>query len=145
MSHPTGLLELSACGLLSEDEDRGLRLHLRECAHCREELALLSALAEGLQAVPATVVPEGLAARTKARLAVERGSAEERRMSDAILVFLVLFAWTVTGLPWAVGQSLGMSSGLAFWLFLWTAAGWITGGVAVAVLLFRRRRPWSVS
>ncbi|MDX2154529.1 MAG: anti-sigma factor [Bryobacteraceae bacterium] len=146
MNHPLELLNLAASGLLTSEEEHALRSHLDTCPPCRRELAVLETLTEGLRAVPMPMAPSGLAARTKARLAAACGAAEEQRLSGAILVFLVLFAWTLTALPWALGQSFGMSKTLLFWLLAWTAAGWVAGGAAVAVLIYgKRRHDWSLS
>jgi hypothetical protein len=93
-------------------------------------------------------VPAGLAGRAKARVRARAGSAAEDRMSGAIVVFLVLFAWTLVLMPWIVGQVGGGSWmvigwGLrnpVMWLGATTLLAWVTGGAVALVLLWPRER-----
>lgn len=146
-------LALAAAGALDPAAQRRVEQHTDSCAQCAAALAALSSLAGGLRSMPAPAVPPGLAARAQARLRLRQGAAREERVSGAIVLFLTLFAWTVTLLPWLVSRVIGGA------LVLWgirlghplvllggsTLLAWLTGGVTVLVLLRSPRREGRVS
>jgi len=147
------LLVLAAAGVLEPVEQRRVDEHAAVCEECSAELAALASLARGIRSLSTPVIPQGLAARTQARLRARQGAAREERVSGAIVLFLALFAWTITLLPLLVSGVLGNT------LVLWgvglgdplvllggsTLLAWLTGGVTVLVLMRRPRREWRVS
>jgi anti-sigma factor RsiW len=141
-------LAAAAAGALEPDELRRVEAHAAECDQCAAELQMLYATAAGLAALPMPKVPAGLSGRTKARVRARAGAAAEDRMSGAIVVFLVLFAWTLVLMPWIVGQMGGGSWmvigwGLrnpVMWLGATTLLAWVTGGAVALVLLWPRER-----
>ena len=143
------LLALAAAGALDEDEQRELGRHLAECSACNAELDAWRGLAASLKRLPTPQAPSMLVERTRSRVALELAAIAERRKSYWVMAFLVLFSWTVTLVTWPVVRLL--SGGVLSWLDLgfnqtwfglagYTALGWLTAGVAGAVLAVRRRR-----
>lgn len=142
------LLSLAAAGLLTVEEERQLENHLAGCEDCARQLAIWRLLAAEAARAEAPAIPAGLAARTHQRLAAVEGARQERRWSDAILAFLVLFTWTVGALTWFVVRLIaGGPSAIAnatlegslLWIGGSTLLAWLTAGVAAAVLTFRPR------
>ncbi len=143
------LLALAAAGALDENEQRKLDRHLVECSACNAELDAWRGLAASLKRLPTPQAPSMLVERTRSRVALELAAIAERRKSYWVMAFLVLFSWTVTLVTWPVVRLL--SGGVLSWLDLsfnqtwfglagYTALGWVTAGVAAAVLGLRRRR-----
>jgi anti-sigma factor RsiW len=143
------LLALAAAGALDESEQRTLDRHLASCPACSAELDAWRGLAVSLKRLPTPQAPPMLVERTRSRVALELAAVAERRKSHWVMAFLVLFSWTVTLVTWPVVRLL--SGGILSWFDLsfsqtwfglagYTALGWLTAGVAGAVLGLRRRR-----
>jgi anti-sigma factor RsiW len=146
--HPRDLLALAAAGVLDPGEADRVERHLAGCPACAGEARDWQALAEGLGRLPRPRPPRTLAARTVE--AVERRLAEraDRAWARAALGFAVAFAWTMAVVSWLLLDL--ATGGLARWLdrpvgptAAWYAAyvalGWVTAGVAAALL--GRRAP----
>ena len=142
-------LSLAAAGALDAAEEQRLARHLRECSECAKELEGWQFLAGELRRLPTPQAPAALVERVRAQLAWQLAAEAERRWNARMMIFLVMFAWTVTLASWPVVRLL--TSGLAGWLdpsfgHTWiglagyTALVWLTGGVAAATLALRRRR-----
>ena len=143
------LLALAAAGALEEKEQRELDRHLAACSACNAELDVFRGLAASLKRMPTPQAPPMLVERTRSRVALELAAMAERRKSHWVMAFLLLFTWTVTLVTWPIVRLL--SDGVLSWLDLsfnqtwfglagYTALGWLTAGVAGAVLGLRRRR-----
>ncbi len=143
------LLALAAAGALEENDQRELDQHLATCSACSAELDTWHGLAASLKRLPTPQAPALLVERTRSRVALEMAAMAERRSSHLVMAFLVLFSWTVTLVTWPIVRLL--TGGILSWFDLsfnqtwfglaaYTALGWLTAGVAGAVLGLRRRR-----
>jgi predicted anti-sigma-YlaC factor YlaD len=143
------LLALAAAGALDAADEQRVERHLRGCAACTAEFEQLQGLANSLRRLPTPQAPASLVERTRARVEWRLAEEAENRWNYSVLVFLILFAWTLTLASWPVVRL--MSSGLLGWfdpgfgrtwlsLAVYTALLWLTGGVAAATLALRRRR-----
>jgi anti-sigma factor RsiW len=143
------LLSLAAAGALRREEEERVARHIHECAECTAEFENWQSLAAGLRRLPTPQPPAGLVERTRARTAWQLAAEGEQRWNHGVLIFLVLFGWTLTLASWPVVRL--VSGGLLGWLdpgfeHTWiglvgyTALVWVTGGVAAAMLALRRRR-----
>jgi anti-sigma factor RsiW len=141
--HVTDRLALAAAGALEPAEESRVEAHLGECALCASEAAAWRGLADGLRTLSAPRPSRALVMRTVE--SVERHLAErsERAWSQAALGFLVALAWTLTVVSWVfvdlvtgdlasrLGRPLGPT---AAWYAAYVTAGWLTAGVAAALL-----------
>jgi len=143
------LLSLAAAGALDAAEQAKLGGHLTGCAACAAELDAWCELAGSLKRLPTPQAPPGLVERVRTLAERQLAAEAERRWNQGVMVFLVLFAWTVTLAGWPIVRL--MSDGVAGWLdlrftHLWialigyTALGWLTAGVAAVTLGVRHRR-----
>lgn len=143
------LLSLAVSGALDAADEQPVGQHLRECGSCAAEFELLQGVANALRRLPTPQASASLVERTRARVAWQLAAEAENRWNYRVLVFLILFAWTLILATWPVVHLL--SSGLLGWLEpgfgrTWlslagyTALLWLTGGVAAATLALRHRR-----
>jgi anti-sigma factor RsiW len=147
------MLPLLVAQALPPPDERILRQHLSDCEQCREELAAMEAIAGAISRLPMPATPKGLAARAKARVRARRAAASEERVSAAIVLFAILFGWTMTLLPWMLTLWAGGTVtvlGIRFnnpvmLLGASTLLAWITGGVTVLMLLIHPRGQWRMS
>jgi anti-sigma factor RsiW len=141
--HVTDLLPLAAAGALDPVEAQQVERHLRECPACAGEAAAWRLLGEGLGRLPAPKPPPALVAR--AVEAVERRLAEraERTWNAAALGFAVAFAWTMAAVAWLLLDLVSGELALrlerpvgptAAWYAAYVVGGWLTAGVAAALL-----------
>jgi anti-sigma factor RsiW len=142
-------LSLAAAGALDAAEEQRLARHLRECSECAKEFEGWQFLAGELRRLPTPQAPAALVERVRAQVAWQLAEEKQRRSNAWLMIFLVLFAWTLTLASWPVVRLL--TSGLIGWfdpsfghtwidLAGYTALVWLTGGVAAATLAVRRRR-----
>jgi len=142
------LLALAAAGALDAEEQRRIEQHLAGCAACAAELDGWRNLAGALKRLPTPRPSPALVEQTRARAEWQLAAAAEHRWSQAVLVFLVLFAWTVTLVSWPIVRL--VTGGLLGWLDVrmnqtwaslagYTALGWLTVGVAALLLGIRHR------
>ncbi len=142
------LLVLAVAGALDADEQRRVEQHLAGCAACAAELDAWHDLTGALKRLPTPQPPAALVERTRARAEWQLAAAAERRWNHTVLVFLVLFAWTVTLVSWPIVRL--VSGGMLGWLDVrmnqtwvslagYTALGWLTVGVAALMLGLRHR------
>lgn len=101
------LLALAAAGDLQPNEQQRVDVHLRECAACSQELAVLRVLAAELRVLPAPQPPLGLGARTRARVAAQLGARAERRRHHLLVALLISFGWIVTLLTLGAARYFG--------------------------------------
>lgn len=101
------LLALAAAGDLQPDEQQQVDEHLRECAACTRELAVLRVLAAELKILPVPQPSPGLGARTRARVAAQLAARAERRRHHLLIGLLISFGWAVTLLTLAVPRYFG--------------------------------------
>ena len=142
------LLTLSAAGALGASEQQMVERHLAECAECARELEGWNALAGGLRRLPTPRPSAALVERTRTLMVKHLAAEAERRWDLGLLVFAVLFAWTLTLAGWPIARLL--MSGAASWLDMsfrqawlgyaaYTAVGWMTAGAAAVILGLRHR------
>jgi len=142
------LLALAAASALEENEQAMVERHIGECGECARELAAWNAMAGGLRRLPTPRPRAEVVERTRALMVRQLAAEAERRWDLSLLVFAVLFAWTLTLAGWPIARLL--SSGAAAWLDVsfrqawlgyaaYTAFGWVTAGVAAAILGVRHR------
>ena len=142
------LLTLSAAGALEENEQQMVERHIRECGECARELEGWNALAGGLRRLPTPRPSVGLVERTRTLVVQKLAADAEQRWDLSLLVFAVLFAWTLTLAGWPITRLL--TSGAAAWLDMsfrqawlgyaaYTAVGWVSAGVAAVILGLRHR------
>jgi len=133
------LLALAAASALEENEQALVERHVGECGECARELAAWNAMAGGLRRLPTPRPRAEVVERTRALMIRQLAAEAERRWDLSLLVFAVLFAWTLTLAGWPIARLL--TSGAAAWLgyAAYTAFGWVTAGVATAILGVRHR------
>jgi predicted anti-sigma-YlaC factor YlaD len=143
------LLSLAAAGALDAADEQRIGRHLRECGSCAAEFEQLQGLANSLRRLPTPQAPASLVERTRVRMEWQLAEEAENRWNYRVLVFLILFAWTLVLATWPVVRLL--SNGMLGWfqpgfgrtwlsLAGYTVMLWVTGGVAAATLALRRRR-----
>jgi anti-sigma factor RsiW len=143
------LLSLAVSGALDAADEQRVGQHLRECGSCATEFELLQGVANALRRLPTPQASASLVERARARVEWQLAAEAENRWNHRVLVFLILFAWTLVLATWPVVRLL--SSGLLGWfepgfgrtwlsLAGYTALLWLTGGVAAATLALRHRR-----
>ncbi len=142
------LLAMAAAGALDPDEQQRVDRHARECAACAAELDDWQLLAGGLRRLPTPQPSPALVEHTRARAEWQLAAQAEHRWNQGVLIFLVLFGWTLVLASWPIVRLL--SGGLLGWLEpgfgrTWiglagyTALLWLTGGVAAVFLGLRHR------
>ena len=142
------LLALAAAGALEEGEQQMFERHLAECAECAQELEGWNALAGGLRRLPTPRPSAALVERTRALVGRQLAAEAERQWDLSLLVFAMLFAWTLVLAGWPIARLL--TSGAAAWLDVsfrqvwlgyaaYTAVGWVTAGAAAVLLGVRHR------
>jgi anti-sigma factor RsiW len=147
-AHVTELLALAAAGALDPPEAARVEAHLRACAACAAEAAEWRRLAEGLGRMPPPRPSRALVSRTVEAVEERRAERSERAWNRAALGFAVAFAWTMAVVSWLLLDLLTGALALrldrpvgptAAWYAAYVVAGWLTAGVAAA-LLGRRRQ-----
>jgi len=142
------LLALVAAGALDAAEQERLERHLAECVECAQELEGWNALAGGLRRLPMPRPPTGLVERTRTLLGKQLAAEAERRWDMGVLVFLVVFAWTLVLVSWPIVRLMSegmlgwMDSGLHqtwVWLAVYSALGWLAAAAAAVALGLRQR------
>ena len=142
------LLALAAAGALAENEQAIVERHIGECGECAQELAAWNAMASGLRRLPTPRPRAEVIERARALMVRHLAAEAERRWDFSLLVFAVLFAWTLTLAGWPIARLL--TSGAAAWLDVsfqqawlgyaaYTAVGWVSAGVAGALVSLRHR------
>ena len=143
------LLPLAAAGGLDQREERELRAHADGCRRCGDELAALQELASKVRNLPTPLAPAGLVERVRRQVHLELAGRADERLNQVLLVFLLLFSWTVTlagymvvrlftGEPLALWSSLS-TTGLR-WSVIYFGVAWFGGAAAVVLLGLNYRR-----
>jgi anti-sigma factor RsiW len=142
------LLPLAAADGLSPAEEDRVALHIRSCAACAAELESWRLLAGGLRRLPTPQPSPAVVARARARAEERLTQSAENRWQRNVLVFLTLFAWTVTLASWPVFRL--VSGGLLSlldpqlnqaWIRFagFATFAWLAGGAAAVLLALHRR------
>jgi predicted anti-sigma-YlaC factor YlaD len=146
--HATDLLPLAAAGVLDPEEAARVDAHLRECGVCAAEAGAWRRLTEELGRMPSPRPSRALVGRTVQAVEERLAERSERAWNRAALGFAVAFAWTMAVVAWVVLDLLRGELALhldrpvgptAAWYAAYVIAGWLTAGVAAA-LLGRRRQ-----
>ena len=139
-------LPLAAADALDASEQRELEEHLRGCAACAAELERWSDLAGALRRMPTPQPSPLVVERARAQAEAELAARAEERWNYQVLVFLLLFSWTVALASWPIVRLL--SEGMFGWLNLqhtwlglvaYTVLGWMGAAVAAGFLGWRQR------
>jgi hypothetical protein len=109
-----------------------------------EELEVLSL---ELRRLPTPMPPEALVSRVRRLAHLELAGGADERLSRLVLVFLLVFSWTVSLFPFLVvrvlsGESLrgsAMGSTLS-WSVAYFVSAWISGAAVMALLGFHVRK-----
>jgi anti-sigma factor RsiW len=143
------LLALSATDALTRAEEERVASHLRSCADCAAELDGWRSIAASLRRLPTPQPSAQLVQVTMARAEAKLAEQDEHQWNRKIMIFVVAFAWLLTGVTW-IGFRLVSGSVLRFlvpqlnhpWTSFaeFTALVWIAGGVAAVALALRQRR-----
>lgn len=143
------LLKLAVAGALDQRQQSALDRHLAGCRACAAELDAWRELVGSLKRLPTPQAPAGLVERVRVGVEAQLAAEAERRWNQWVMVFSVLFAWTVTLAGWPIVRLL--TRGVAGWLDLhftqpwlslvgYTTLSWLTAGVAaIALGLWHRR------
>jgi anti-sigma factor RsiW len=143
------LLTMLAAGALSQSEELRVSRHAGECAACAGEIAEWQALTAGLRRLPTPQPSPKLLELTHAMVARQVAERAERRWDQGVLISLVMFGWLLAVAAWLVVRFL--SGSYLVWLSpefarpwlgfsMYSAALWLTGGVAAVMLGLRKRR-----
>jgi predicted anti-sigma-YlaC factor YlaD len=143
-----GLLALAAAGALTREEETRVAEHVRSCIACWNELDAWQPIATDLRGLatpqPSTRLLQATLARAQAKLAEQAVHDWNRR----VITYVVAFAWLLTIASWLLfhfvsgifGSLLGLQFGRTWISFaVFTALGWIAGGVAAVMLALRLR------
>ena len=142
------MLALAAAGALDEKEARLVEEHAANCTDCAAELERWQSLTGALRRVPTPQPSRELIARVRAQAEWKLAEETERRRETRVMVFLLLFSWTVLLVTWPVMRLVG--GGAISWLetslgSLWfllsgyTLVGCLAAGVAILFGLRERR------
>jgi anti-sigma factor RsiW len=144
-----GWLSLAAAGALETEEQAEVDRHLGACEECAAEFERWRMLASGLKRLPTPQPSAALVERVRASIVAASATQAEKRWNQGVLIFLVLFSWTLTLAGWPIVRlaTHGVSSWLEVgftkaWMDLigYTALGWLTAGVAAMLLTWQKRR-----
>jgi anti-sigma factor RsiW len=147
-------LALAAAGALEAREQERLDRHLRDCPACAAELDEWQFLTGGLRRLPTPQPPAALVEKTRARCEWQFAAAAEETWNRGVLIFLVLFAWTLTLASWPLVRL--ATGGLLSWvdpqfshtwlaMLVYTSLAWVAGGAAAAMLGLRKRHERSLA
>ena len=142
------LLALAAADALTGAEEKQVAEHVRSCIACSKELGAWRPIASELRRLatpqPSSWLVQATLARAEAKLAEEAEHDWNRR----VMIVVVAFAWLLTIASWPVfqvvsgrfGGLLGPQFSRAWISFaVFTALGWLAGGVAAVMLAIRHR------
>ena len=143
------LLPLAASGALDAPDERLVAAHLAQCPACAASFEGWRELSGSLRRLPTPLAPPAMVERTRVAIRARLAAQAENRWHRNVMVFLVLFAWTVTLAGWPVFRL--VAHGVASWidpdldrtwlaLVSYTALTWLMGSVAAAMLALRHRR-----
>lgn len=121
---------------------------MRERESLDEELEVLG---RELRRLPTPMPPEALVSRVRRLAHLELAGRADERLSRLVLVFLLLFSWTVTLFPFLAlrlltGESLlgSATASTVSWSAAYVISAWISGAAVLALLGFhvrKERRP----
>ena len=109
----------------------------------------LDALGQHLKRLPTPVPPEELVSRVRRLAHLELAGRADEKLNRLVLVFLLVFSWTVSLVAFFTvrllgGESLeliGAAAGSTFsWSLAYFAAAWISGGTILVLLGFHVRK-----
>jgi len=138
------LLALAAADALTHAEEEQVAEHVRSCTACSTELGAWRPIASELRRVPTPQPSPWLVQATLARAQAKLTEQAEHDWNRHVLIFVVAFAWLLTIASWPVfhfvsGRLLEpqlSNSWISFAVF--TAIGWLAGGVAAVMLGIRQ-------
>ncbi len=146
-------LLLAVSGALDASEERGLSEHLSACQSCAEQIESLQELTSELSRLPTPMPPPGLFERVRRVVHLDLAGRADERLNRLILVFLLLFSWTVTlvgfaGVRLVTGArsevfSLLQGASLT-WSVAYFASAWLVGAAALVLIGLHQRRSRSI-
>jgi anti-sigma factor RsiW len=142
-------LLLAVSGGLDASEERSLSEHLAACPACTEEIESLRELTTELSRLPTPMPPPGLVERVRRAVHLDLAGRADERLNRLVLVFLLLFSWTVTlvgfaGVRLVTGArnevfSLLQGASLT-WSVAYFASAWLVGAAALVLIGLHQRR-----
>jgi anti-sigma factor RsiW len=143
------LASLAAAGALDAEEERRVRSHVSACPSCAAELEELSSLTSELRRLATPMAPSGLTERVRRLVHLELASRSDEKLNRIVLVFLLLFSWTVTVVGF-VGFRLLTGAGADLFGFLtasdlplsvaYFGTAWLGGAAALVLVGLQYRR-----
>jgi anti-sigma factor RsiW len=143
------LLALAAAGALTNAEEKQVAEHLRSCVACSSELEAWRSIATDLCRLPTPQPSARLVQTTLARAEAKLAEQAEHDWNRRVMIFVVAFAWLLTVASWPVFRFvsgdfrslLGPQFGHTWINFaVFSALGWLGGGIAAVMLALRQRR-----
>jgi len=147
------LLALAAAGALTSAEEKQVAEHVRSCIACSNELGAWQPIAGDLRRLPTPQPSSWLVQVTLARAQAKLTEQAEHDWNRRVMIVVVAFAWLLTIVSWPVFRVVnGRFGGLLepqfshsqfghTWIgfAVFTALGWLAGGVAAVMLAVRQR------
>jgi anti-sigma factor RsiW len=147
-------LALAAAGALDSRAQEQFDRHLRGCPACAAELEEWQFLTGSLRRLPTPQPSAALVERTRSHCEWQFVATAEETWNRSVMIFLVLFAWTLALATWPVARL--VTGGLLSWvdphfshtwlvLLAYTSLAWVAGGAAAAMLGLRKRNERSLA
>jgi anti-sigma factor RsiW len=142
-------LLLAVSGALDASEERRLSEHLAACQDCAEQIESLRELTSELSRLPTPMPPAGLVERVRRVVHLDLAGRADERLNRLVLVFLLLFSWTVTlvgfaGVRLVTGgrsEVFSLLQGASLtWSVAYFASAWLVGAAALVLIGLHRRR-----
>ena len=146
------LLALAAADALTSAEEKQVAEHVRSCIACSNELGAWQPIASELRRLPTPQPSSWLVQATLARAEAKFTEQAEHDWNRRVMIVVVAFAWLLTIASWAVFHVVSgrferfivpqyepqfSHTWISFAVF--TALGWLAGGVAAVMLAVRQR------
>ncbi len=147
------LLALAAADALTSAEEKQVAEHVRSCIACSNELEAWRPIASELRRLPTPQPSSWLVQATLARAEAKLTEQAEHDRNRRVMIVVVAFAWLLTIASWPVFHFVSGRFGsllepqfsrtqfsnrwISFAVF--TALGWLAGGVAAVMLAIRQR------
>ena len=106
----------------------------------------LDALADRLRRLPTPRPPQELVSRVRSLARLELATQADERLNSFVLLFLLLFSWTVglfslVAVRFLTGEVLGTITGSTLqWSVAYFVSAWVSGAAVLALLGFHVRK-----
>jgi hypothetical protein len=146
------LLALAAADALTSAEEKQVAEHVRSCIACEKELEAWRPIASELRRFPTPQPSSWLVQATLATAEAKLTEQAEHDWNRRVMIVVVAFAWLLTIASWPIFHFVSRRFGnllepqfshtqfsytwISFAVF--TALGWLAGGVAAVMLAVRQ-------